>query len=233
MSDQESGQPLLTVTDGWLAAYPGAVGGVLAMTGVANPATSEALEPATAVLETSLRARFAGSDRAALREIVPFPAYAAYYRRFQKTYHVLLQLESVALKGKPIPRSAALVEAMFMAELASGILTAGHDRAALTLPIRLDVANGSERYTLLSGKEQTLTRGDMYMADGDGIISDILFGPDRRSRIGPGTTEVLFAVYAPAGIGASSVTAHLADIAAKVRLIAPQAQIAGQQVVEA
>ena len=33
------------------------------------------------------------------------------YRRFQQTYHVALQLESVALKGKPLPRVAALVEA--------------------------------------------------------------------------------------------------------------------------
>lgn len=233
MSNQESTPPPLTVSDAWRATYPGAVGGVLAMADVANPAQANALEPATADLEAALRARFAGFDRAALREVSPFPAYTAYYRRFQKTYHVLLQLESVALKGKPLPRTAALVEAMFMAELANGLLTAGHDRAALTLPIRLDVASGSESYALLSGKKQTLTPGDMYMADGAGIVSSILFGPDQRTRITPSTTAVLFAVYAPPGISASGVTTHLADIAAKVRLITPQAQIDYQGVVEA
>ena len=47
----------------------------------------------------------------------PIPAYNACYKGFKKTYHVQLQLESVALKGRSIPRVAALMEAMFMAEL--------------------------------------------------------------------------------------------------------------------
>jgi hypothetical protein len=46
-------------------------------------------------------------------------AYVDYYRRHGKTYHVKAQRESIALKGKPIPARAALVEAMFMAELKS------------------------------------------------------------------------------------------------------------------
>src|SRR5438105_7978158 len=108
---------LFVVSDAWRAAYPGAAAGVLAMSGVANPAASDALEAAKTELESGLRSRYAGAGRAALRELFPFSAYAAYYKRFQKSYHVLLQLESVVLKGKPLPRAAALVEAMFMAEL--------------------------------------------------------------------------------------------------------------------
>jgi hypothetical protein len=47
---------------------------------------------------------------------------------------VKAQWESVAVKGKPIPSRAALVEAMFMA--ARLVLTAGHDLDALAGPLR-------------------------------------------------------------------------------------------------
>jgi len=203
------------------------------MSAVSNPAHSEPLEAAKAALEAELRARHAGMNRAALRDLFPFSAYAAYYRRFQKTYHVQMQLESVALKGKTLPRAAGLVEAMFMAELADGLLTAGHDRTALALPIRLDVANGTETYTLLNGKPQVLSPGDMFMADGEGVVSSILYGPDQRTRITPATTAVVFAIYAPPGVGHTAVSAHIDGIAANVRVIAPEAQIDYQTVVEA
>lgn len=225
--------PLVTVSEQWKAAYSGAAAGFLLLRDVANPPQTNALEAQKAALEQGLQTRFAGFDRARLREVFPLPAYTAYYRRFQQTYHVLLQLESVVRKGKPLPRGAALVEAMFLAELKNLLLTAGHDAATLSFPIRLDVASGRESYTLLGGKGKTLTPGDMFMADGRGIISAILFGPDQRSRITPETTTVLFAVYAPAGIGYAAVNKHLQDLAANVQLVTPQASIEQQKVIEA
>ena len=74
-----------------------------------------------------------------MREIEPLPAYAAYYKRFGQRYHVGMQLESVAQKGKDLPDVAALVEGMFVAELRNLILTAGHDLDQIALPLRLDV----------------------------------------------------------------------------------------------
>ena len=73
-------------------------------------------------------------DRPALLSHPVLQAYDAYYRQFKKTYHVQLQLESILFKGKSIPSVAALVEAMFMAEMNDLLLTAGHDLDALHLP---------------------------------------------------------------------------------------------------
>ena len=109
-------QDLFVVTDAWRAAWPGAAAGVLAMRDVANPAGHPALERRVAEREAALRARFGGADRAALRALPRLQAYAAYYKRWGKTYHVQLQLESVALKGKPITRASALVSAMVASE---------------------------------------------------------------------------------------------------------------------
>lgn len=214
----------IVATKEWEAAYPKARIGILALRGVANPASSAALDHEKERLESALRERFAGQTRADIASLPEIRAYDEYYKRFDKTYHVQLQLESVAFKGKAIPRVAALVEAMFVAELKNLLLTAGHDLAALRGAVRIGVASGSERYTLLNGKEQALKDGDMYIADEKGIISSIVYGPDQRTRITPATTEVLFTVYGVPGIGDEAIRAHLRDIQRNVQLVSPTAE---------
>jgi DNA/RNA-binding domain of Phe-tRNA-synthetase-like protein len=217
------------VSEEWAAAYPRAHVGVLAMNRVANPEQSAALDRVKAELEADLRARFAG-HKAELRALPTLQAYKAYYKTFKKTYHVQMQLESVALKGQSIPRVAALVEAMFVAELRNLLLTAGHDLDAVRPPVGVDVGRGDERYVRLNGQEQVLKAGDMFIADAEGILSSIIYGPDRRTQIAPGTTRALFTVYAPAGIDEETVSRHLADIEANVRLVAPGAETEWLQV---
>jgi DNA/RNA-binding domain of Phe-tRNA-synthetase-like protein len=204
-------------TDAWKSAFPGAVAGALVMSGVRNPETSDALEQRKRDLEERLREQAGRPD--STRGVLS--AYVDYYRIHGKTYHVRAQWESVALKGKPIPRRAALVEAMFMAELENLALTAGHDVATLEPPVQVDATNDGDRYGLMNGSE--LRAGDMMMSDGEGIVSSVLSGPDRRSRITPETTEVLFAVYAPVGVGETAVRDHLDDIRANVLLVSPEA----------
>jgi DNA/RNA-binding domain of Phe-tRNA-synthetase-like protein len=221
---------VLTPTDAWRAAWPGAAAGLLVMDKVANPPAHPELDRRKAALETALRERYGRMTRAELLGLHSLQAYANYYRRFKKTYHVQLQLESVALKGKGLPRVAALVEVMFMAELENHLLTAGHDAVTVQLPIQVDVATEGESYVLLTGRPQPLTAGDMVMRDGAGVISSVLHGPDGRSRLRAETTRAVFAVYAPPGIGAELVAAHLRTIAANVVVIAPAAKIVSLEV---
>lgn len=216
---------MFEVTSTWKSAYPAAHAGVLVMRAVANPDHHAALESKKAALEEQLRAQFAGQDRAAIASHPVLRAYSEYYRQFKKTYHIQLQLESIVLKGKSIPSVAALVESMFMAEMQDLLLTAGHDLDVLKLPLRLDVATGSEGYTLLRGEEQTLKPGDMMISDQEGVISSIVYGPDQRTQITPNTQNVIFTVYAPPGIDEQTVTEHLQHIRDNVLVFAPQAQV--------
>jgi len=218
------------ISDACKSAYPDAYAGVLVMGNVSNPAAHPELENQKTILEGQLRAQFSGLDRSAIEALPAIQAYNAYYRRFKKTYHVQLQLESIVFKGKTIPHVAALVEAMFMAEVKNMLLTAGHDLLALELPITLDVSKGDERYTLLRGQEQVLKPGDMLMADRAGIISSILYGPDQRTQIKSGTQEVVFTVYAPPGVDERAVWGHLQDIQANVGVVAPEARVKMAQV---
>jgi len=224
---------LFAVSDAWRAAYPGAAAGLLVIEKVANPPAHPALERSKAELETRLRDRYGRLTRAELLALPTLQPYAEYYRRFGKTYHVQLQLESVALKGKSLPRRAALVEAMFMAELENQLLTAGHDAAAVEAPVHVDVAPESESYLTFNGQTQALEPGDMLMRDARGVISSVLHGPDQRTQIRLDTERVLFAVYAPAGIGAARVEEHLRAITANVRIVTPSASVVSSEVYSA
>jgi DNA/RNA-binding domain of Phe-tRNA-synthetase-like protein len=216
---------MFEVTDAWKTAYPEAHAGILVMRSVSNPAHQPALETKKMALEEQLRAQFSGQDRATIASHPVLQAYAAYYRRFKKTYHIQLQLESIVLKGKSIPSVAALVESMFMAEMQDLLLTAGHDLDVLRLPLTLDVAKGTEQYTLLRGEDQILKTDDMMISDREGVISSIIYGPDQRTQITLDTQNVVFTVYAPPGIDEQTVVNHLEHIRDNVLIFAPQAQV--------
>lgn len=213
---------MLVVSDEWRQKYPGAHFGILTMSGVANPPHHPALAAKKQDLESDLRVLF--KDRSELKKLEPIKAYSEYYKKFDKTYHVLQQLESVIFKNKPIASVSALVECMFIEEIRNCLLTAGHDLDLVEKPITLDVAKGDESFTRINGREQTVKPGDMILRDSRGIISSVLHGPDYRTRIGPSTTNVLFTVYAVPGIGDKVAMQHLRGIEANVKIIAPGAE---------
>jgi len=110
-----------------------------------------------------------------------------------------------------------------MAELKNQLLTAGHDLGAVEMPVSIDVATGDESYVRMDGREQVTKPGDMTISDARGVISSVVYGPDRRTRITPKTQRVLFTVYAPPGIDREAVRLHLEDIRANVLVVSPDA----------
>jgi len=224
---------LLDVDPIWREAHPGASVGLIAMQGVANPASNDSLNDLATALETDLRSRLGSADHETIRATPPLPAYAAYYKRWGQRYHVAMQLESVAQKGKALPHVAALVEAMFIAELRNLLLTAGHDLDALELPVRLTVGSG-ESFTAPNGQETTVKAGDMVIADArERVLSSIVTGPSDVARIGPETTAALFYTYAPPGVDSGLVDAHLHEIECNVRSISPETAVIAREIVTA
>ena len=176
-------------------------------------------------LVESLRDKYKDYSRMSLIQTEPMKSYVTYYKKFKKTYHVLLQLESVILKGKSIPEINPLVMIMFMAELKNLILTAAHDLDRIALPIRVGLSKGDEKYNLLNSMEKELPAGDMFMKDSEGIISSIIYGPDNRTQINEKTDSVLYTVYVPPGIEGSLINEHLDDITHYIQLAVPQAKM--------
>ena len=221
---QTKTQDILHTGIRWKDAKAGTSAGILVVRNAPNGLVGASVEAFRTETEESLRARCGAMDRAALRELPVYREYAAYYRRFDKTYHVLMQLESIVLKGKHIPNVSNLVTAMFAAELSSGVLTAGHDLDLLDLPLDVSLASPDEAYALLGkGTLQNMKDGDLRVADRRGVIGSILYGPDDRSPIGPDTKNVLYLVYGVPGVSREAIREHLERLWENVSPLSPNA----------
>lgn len=213
----------ITGSEGWSAAHPGAVIGLLELSGVANDQPAPQLAVVKRQVEARLRAEYAGYARQDFLALPVMAAYQQYYKAFDKNYHVLLQVESIALKGKDLPDVSPLVDANFTAEVDTLVLTAGHDAARLEPPVWIDVSRPGDEMTQMTGAAKPIRPGDMVMRDARGVCCTILYGQDNRSPITVATRHALYVAYAPAGVPSASVEAHLRQIEANVRLFTPGA----------
>jgi len=208
----------ITGTADWHAAHPGAIIGLLEVSGVNNTIDCPMLTQRKREVEAYLRKDFASFSRKDLLNHPIMAAYTCYYKRFDKTYHVLLQVESIFSGGRNLPDVSPLVDANFTAEIATFLLTAGHDADNLVDPVVIDVSHQGESMTLLNGASKTIRAGDMAMRDSQRLCCTILYGQDNHSPITKATRHVLYVTYAPPGVPANAVTNHMQLIAENIRL---------------
>jgi len=223
----------ISATDEWRKAHPGGTIGLLELSGVDNGGASEALNQRKRQIEARLRERYRGFTRQQFLALPVMTEYDRYYTRFNKTYHVQLQLESIVLKGKRLPDISPAVDANFMAEVETLILTAGHDGDKLRGPIVIDVSRDGDQMTQMKGPSREIRAGDMIMRDAEGVSCSIIYGQDARSPISPKTARVLYVAYAPPGIAAGVVERQLQGIEENLRLVAPAITVEQRRLVTA
>ena len=211
----------ITESNEWLAKHPGATIGLLELSGIDNSQPSAKLDERKREVESQLRERYQGFSRKDFLSLPVMSEYEAYYKRFDKTYHVQLQIESIVLKGKNLPNVSPLVDSNFAAEVQTLILTAGHDVSKLRRPVTIDVSCDGDEITQMNGSTKPIRAGDMIMKDSEAVCCSIIYGQDNRSPITPSTTHVLYVAYAPAGIPEEVVHAQLQGIEENVRRFSP------------
>ena len=207
----------------WDPAWGTLAAGWMLLDAGGNPPVSEALEAECRRTEEELRRRHDGADRGALKDLPVYRDYEAYYRRFGKSYHVRMQLESI-LKGKKVPPVSTLVTPLFLAELETGVLSAGYDPLRLAFPLEARPGREGETYGLLGkGREQAVVPGDLALADQGGVVGTILHGPDQRTCLDRDSRGALYVVYPVPGLRAETVHRHLDRVRDLVRLVLPEA----------
>jgi len=223
----------ISATDAWRAAHPGAAIGLLEISRIEAADGAARLGERKRTTEALLRERYHGLTRQDIASLPVMSAYVRYYKGFSKTYHVQLQVESIVSKGKSLPDVTPLVDANFVAEVDTLVLTAGHDAGKLQGPVSIDVSRDGDRMTQMSGALKPLLAGDMIMRDAGGVSCSIIYGQDNRSPISAGTAHVLYVAYAPAGVPVDAVEAQLQKIEENVRLFAPAAVVEQRRVLSA
>ena len=224
---------LISAVEEWRIAHAGATIGLLELSGVENTHSSPSLDGQKREREAYLRERYKGFARQDFLSLPVMSSYERYYRQFDKTYHVLLQLESIVLKGKSLPNVSPLVDANFISEVETLVLTAGHDASKLCEPILMDVSREGDHFTQMNGTSKAIRSGDMVMRDANGVCCSIIYGQDNRSPISQETSHVLYVAYAPAGVSAEVVDTQLRRIEENIRLFSPTAIVESHQLLSA
>lgn len=162
------------------------------------------IEKISPSFENYLRADFVKTE--------PINYYVNFFKKFKKTYVVLLQMESIFVKKYVFPKTNPAIQALFLTELKHGVLAAACDMDKMNEPFSLEVADGEETYIGMEGKLTTLKRGDIYLRDADGIVVSIIYGQDLRTRVADDTKNIMFIVKGVEGVSSDIINSALTDL---------------------
>jgi DNA/RNA-binding domain of Phe-tRNA-synthetase-like protein len=223
----------ISATNKWKITHPEAVTGLLELSGVDNTQKCVPLNERKREIEAQLREKYGAFTRQELVALPVMAAYKQYYSRFKKTYHVQLQVESIVQKGRKLPNVSPLVDANFVAEMETFILTAGHDVEKLKEPIIIDISKDGDFITQMNGEHKPIRTGDMIMRDADGVSCSIIYGQDNRSFISPETSHALYVAYIPEGIPEDVAMTQLEKTEEYIRLFSPNAILEQRRLLKA
>lgn len=156
--------------------------------------------------------------------------YFRYFRKFKKTYPVMMQFESVLLKGREFPRWNAVTAVPFLAELETHVLTGTHDVEQLLGPAELYLAQAKEPFVGLRGDLVHTYPGDLCARDEGGIIFSMIAGADARTCARQTSRHVFYPVFGVPGQDPAALRPMQERLAEYARILAPDAEVLCQMI---
>ena len=133
--------------------------------------------------------------------------YYRYFKKYKKTYPVLLQLESFLLKGRPFPEELPASALAFLAELRTGLLLGTHDIDRMQGALTLFAPTEKLSFPGLGGHESHSYPGDLTGRDDEGILFSRIGGPDARTCLTPSTQHAAYLIFGVPGCSPDRILA--------------------------
>lgn len=175
----------------------------------------------------ALKADYADYDRKAVFGEDP---YVRFFKKFKKTYPVLMQFESFLLKGRPFPQVNPVTEVPFLAELKTRCLMGTHDADAVQGTLRLFSGTEKAPFTGLRGEEVHTYPNDVCGQDDGGIIFSMISGADNRTCAKPESRHVFYPVFGTPDLPEEEIACQQELLKRYVLTLAPTARIETQTV---
>ena len=156
--------------------------------------------------------------------------YFRFFRKFKKTFPVMMQFESVLLKGREFPKSNAVTAVPFLAELETHVLTGTHDVEQLLGPAELYLAQAKEPFVGLRGDLVHTYPGDLCARDEGGIIFSMIAGADARTCARQTSRHVFYPVFGVPGQDPAALRPMQERLAEYARILAPDAEVLCQMI---
>ncbi|MDD3369953.1 MAG: hypothetical protein PHP50_13920 [Lachnospiraceae bacterium] len=167
-----------------------------------------------------LKSKYAEYERKAFFGENP---YYRFFKKFKKTYPVLLQFESVLMKDRPFPHENPIIEVPFIAEIITQILMGTHDVDSVMGDVTLYLPTEKEPFIELRGEETHTYQGDLAARDGEGIIFSMIAGADQRTCGRVESKHVIYPVFGTPGQDPEELRQAAEVLKRFVKILAPTA----------
>ena len=152
-------------------------------------------------------------------------AYFRYFRKFKKTYPVMMQVESFLLKGRPFPEGRYINAVAFLTEMKTRMLMGTHDADRVEGDIIFYTETEKVAFPSIHGSEGHSYPGDTTGRDDGGVIISMIAGADSRTCLQEDSTHVLYMVFGTPSTSAEVLDECLDQAEVYVRTLAPGAEM--------
>lgn len=180
----------------------------------------------TAIQElTELRKHYIDYDR---KETFGRNPYVRFYKKFKKTYPVLLQFESFVINGAPFPDSNPVTQVSFLFELKTLVLAGVHDVDRIEGDLEVFISPDKLNFTGIRGDEIHTYKGDFCGRDDKDIIFSEIAGVDNRTCITENSNHVAYFVFGTPDMSEENIMGSMNQLIEYVKILAPTARIETQ-----
>lgn len=151
--------------------------------------------------------------------------YFRYFRKFKKTYPVMMQVESFLLKGRPFPEGKYINAVAFLTELKTRILMGTHDAERVEGDIVIYTETEKVPFPSIHGSEGHSYPGDTTGRDDAGVIISMIAGADSRTCLQEDSKHVLYLVFGTPATSAEVLDECLDQVELYAKTLAPSSEM--------
>lgn len=151
--------------------------------------------------------------------------YYRYFKKFKKTYPVMMQFESVLLKGRPFPEFNPVAEIPFLMELMTHVLSGAHDADRICGPVNLYCAADKEEFPGLRGVPFHTYPGDFCGRDDEGIIFSLIAGADERTCARTNSRHLMYPLFGAPDLPLSVLQDAMEVLVRYIKVLSSDAEI--------
>lgn len=150
--------------------------------------------------------------------------YFRYFRKFKKTYPVMMQVESFLLKGKPFPEGNYVNAAAFLTELKTRCLLGSHDADMIEGDLVIYLESEKTDFPSIHGGTAHSYPGDITCRDDLGVVVSMIAGADARTCLNEGSRHVLYFAFGTPGVEQDVLKGYLEQVDVYVKTLSPAAE---------
>lgn len=150
--------------------------------------------------------------------------YFRYFRKFKKTFPVMMQVESFLLKDRPYPEGKYVNSVAFLTELKTRGLMGTHDEDKVIGDLVFYGETEKTDFPSLHGEVAHSYPGDATGKDDGGIIISMIAGADDRTCLNENSRNALYFAFGTPGMSEDVLNGYLDQLEVYAKTLAPTAE---------